>query len=155
MIVREAVTKYKKIGEINNPSNKMDNPEKVREAVIALFDKKELDYEKEHFLVLILNRKNGLKGIEVVTIGTQSSSLVHAREVFRTAVRDSAAAIIVAHNHPSGDPAPSSADIRVTRQLREASEIMGIELLDHVIVGTPEETDDGTGYYSFNDNGLL
>jgi DNA repair protein RadC len=156
MIIREAITKYKKVAEMNPVAGKVTESAKhAYKALLTFMEAKELDIEKEHFLVMILNQKNKIKGIEVVSTGTQNSSLVHSREVFRTAIRDGAAAIIVAHNHPSGNPSPSAADIRVTRQLREASEILGISLLDHVIIGLPEESDDGTGFYSFNEVGLL
>jgi DNA repair protein RadC len=75
--------------------------------------------------------------------------------VFKIAVLSSAAAIVVAHNHPSGDPAPSSADLQVTRRLREAALAMDIDLIDHVIVGLPEDDPAGKGYYSFRSAGLL
>lgn len=89
---------------------------------------------KEHFVVFLLNARNHLIKKEVVSIGTLSASLVHPREVFEPAIRHNSAAIIVAHNHPSGDPSPSDADIRITTQLIESGKIMGIEVLDHIIV---------------------
>lgn len=113
------------------------------------------DPEKEFFVVFSLTRKNRLKSYQIVSIGTLSSSLVHPREVFRPAIAHAASAIVVAHNHPSGDPAPSSADIQVTRQLREASRVVGIDLLDHVIIGEPQRSPTGIGYYSFRDAGLI
>lgn len=109
----------------------------------------------EKFWVLCLNRKNRLiKRIEV-TSGTATAALAHPREVFREAVRTSAAAVICVHNHPSGDPSPSTADIQVTRQLREAARTLDIEMLDHVIVGQPAADPLGLGYYSFRTAGLL
>jgi DNA repair protein RadC len=111
--------------------------------------------EVEKFWVLCLNRKNRLlKRIEI-TSGTAGSTLVHPREVFREAIREGSSAIVCVHNHPSGDPAPSAADIRVTRQLREAAQTIDIELLDHVIVGTRPADPTGLGYYSFRAAGLL
>lgn len=89
---------------------------------------------KEHFVVFLLNARNRLIKKEVVSIGTLSASLVHPREVFEPAIRHSSAAVIVAHNHPSGDPSPSDADIRITAQLIESGKIMGIDVLDHIIV---------------------
>jgi len=89
----------------------------------------------EKFWVLCLNRKNRLMKRIEVTSGTATAALAHPREVFREAVRETAAAVVCVHNHPSGDPAPSTADIHVTRQLREAARTLDIELLDHVIVG--------------------
>lgn len=109
----------------------------------------------EKFWVLSLNRKNRLIKCAEVTSGTATASLAHPREVFRAAIRASAAALICAHNHPSGDPAPSAADLQVTRQLREAARAVDIALLDHVIVGRPEADPTGLGYYSFRDAGLI
>jgi len=111
--------------------------------------------EVEKFQVLCLNRKNRLIRRVEATSGTASSSLVHPREVFREAIRMGASSVIVAHNHPSGDPAPSAADIRVTRQLREASAVIGIDLLDHIIVGEVIADPRQQGYYSFHDSGLI
>ncbi|MDX2187232.1 MAG: DNA repair protein RadC [Opitutaceae bacterium] len=109
----------------------------------------------EKFWVLCLNRKNRLIHRAEITSGIATSSLAHPREVFRVAVREGAVAVICAHNHPSGDPAPSSADIAVTRQLREASRALDITLLDHVILGTPAHDPLGRGHYSFREAGLL
>ncbi|HEU5080860.1 MAG TPA: DNA repair protein RadC [Opitutaceae bacterium] len=109
----------------------------------------------EKFWVLCLNRKNRLlKRIEV-TSGTATNSLVHPREVFRDAIREGAAALICVHNHPSGDPAPSTADIQVTRQLREAAKVICIDLLDHVIIGHKSADPTGVGHYSFRAAGLI
>lgn len=109
----------------------------------------------EKFWVLCLNRKNRLLRLHEATSGTASSSLVHPREVFREAIRHGASAVICVHNHPSGDPAPSAADIQVTRQLRDAARAVDIDLLDHVIVGRSAVDPAGLGYYSFRDAGLL
>lgn len=110
---------------------------------------------QESFWVIALDRKNKPMGRSLVTLGTASSCLVHPREVFKYAILQSASAVIVLHNHPSGDPAPSREDIRVTRQLREASHILQIELLDHIIMGNKEDDPTGIGFYSFQDAGLL
>ncbi len=110
--------------------------------------------EIEKFWILCLNRKNRLLRCVESTSGTATNSLVHPREVFREAIRLSASAIIAVHNHPSGDPAPSRADIKITRQLREAASIVGIDLLDHIILGQKSKDPRGTGYYSFNEAGL-
>jgi len=154
MNVYEAKITYKKVGTVDTDS--LDGPDKVYKYVIAsgLIDE---NPEQEHFFVIPLNRKNKPKpGIIRVTLGTASQTLIHPREVFRPCIMASASALIVCHNHPTGDVSPSSADIRVTRQLREAAEIIGIELLDHVIIGTALKSNpDGLPYYSFNDNGLL
>ncbi|GKV54418.1 UPF0758 protein [Sporosarcina sp. NCCP-2222] len=91
--------------------------------------------QQEHFVVLFLNVKNEVLHKQTVFIGSLNSSIVHPREIFREAVKRSAASIIVAHNHPSGHPAPSPEDIEVTKRLVEAGSIVGIDLLDHVIIG--------------------
>src|SRR5688572_5439777 len=89
----------------------------------------------ECFAVLILNTRRRVKGHQLITIGTMDTLLVHPREVFRGAVVAGAAAIVLAHNHPSGEPQPSEADIRVMRELIRAGQLMKIEVLDHVIIG--------------------
>ncbi len=110
---------------------------------------------QEALFIVLLDRKNHPLGRHLVTLGTLTGSLVHSREVFRAAIIAGAAAIVVSHNHPSGDPAPSSADLAVTRALREASHVLGIELLDHVIVGDKKADPAGVGHYSFRQAGLL
>ncbi len=95
-----------------------------------------LHYDQEVFVALPLDRKNHLIGNPVdISVGTVDASLAHPREVFRVCVRLSASSVIVAHNHPSGDPTPSKEDIEVTRQLINAGRIIGIPLLDHVVIG--------------------
>lgn len=109
----------------------------------------------EVFYVILLNQKNKPLGRIAISTGTVSATLVHQREVFRPAILAGASAIICAHNHPSGDPAPSAADITVTRRLREAAGTVDITLLDHVVLGRPECDPTGIGYYSFRSAGLL
>ncbi|TYP57617.1 RadC family protein [Thermosediminibacter litoriperuensis] len=104
--------------------------------------------EKEHFKVILLNVKNRVISIEEISIGSLNSSIVHPREVFKPAIKRSSAAIILVHNHPSGDPTPSREDIEITRRLVEAGRILGIDVLDHVIIGNPS-------YVSFKEKGLL
>ena len=111
--------------------------------------------EVEKFFVLCLNRKNRLLKRWEISSGTAHTALAHPREVFRAALRESASAIICAHNHPSGDPAPSAADVQVTRQLREAARTVDIPLLDHVILGRPGSDPTGKGHYSFREAGVL
>jgi len=106
------------------------------------------DARKEYFLALLLDGKNRIMRRVQISEGSLNQSLVHPREVFSPAVRDTAAALILVHNHPTGDPAPSTEDIAITRRLREAGEIMGIKVLDHIIVGDGE-------YLSFVERGLL
>lgn len=109
----------------------------------------------EKFWVLCLNRKNRLLRRVEVTSGTATAALAHPREVFREAIRESASAVICSHNHPSGDPAPSAADIQLTRQLREAARAVDIELLDHVVLGRASADPAGRGFFSFREAGLL
>ena len=90
---------------------------------------------QEAFCVLTLNTKNKMIAKHLITLGLADSAPVHPREVFRPAIADSAAAVILVHNHPSGDPTPSAEDLRVTRQLLEAGKVIGIRVLDHVIIG--------------------
>jgi DNA repair protein RadC len=92
-------------------------------------------FDREHFRVMYLDRKGGLLVMEDVSVGGLHSSIVHPREVFKTAVKKSAASMILIHNHPSGDPTPSREDIDITNRLIEAGKLMGIEVLDHVIIG--------------------
>ena len=128
-----------------------DNPEVVANHFRTVIAGEEI----ERFWTLCLDRKNRLIRRVEVTKGTATSSLAHPREVFRDAIRLSSAAVIVAHNHPSGDPAPSRADIQVTRQLREAAKVIGIDLLDHVVLGNKTKDPQGLGFYSFNEAGLI
>ena len=106
------------------------------------------DNRKELFLILLLDGKNRITRKVQVSEGSLNQSIVHPREVFAPAVRESAAAMIFIHNHPSGDPAPSREDREITRRLKEAGEILGIKVLDHIIIG------DGS-YFSFVESGLL
>ena len=92
-------------------------------------------FDRKHFRVMYLDRKGGLLVMEDVSVGGLHSSIVHPREVFKTAVKKSAASMILIHNHPSGDPTPSREDIDITNRLIEAGKLMGIEVLDHVIIG--------------------
>ena len=106
------------------------------------------DRRKEYFLALLLDSKNRIVREVQVSEGSLNQSIVHPREVFNQAVRDSAAAVLLVHNHPSGDPTPSREDREITRRLREAGDLLGIRVLDHMIIG------DGS-YLSFMEQGLL
>ncbi|HBG22290.1 MAG: DNA repair protein RadC [Syntrophaceticus sp.] len=104
--------------------------------------------DREHFRVMLLNTKNRVLGLETVSIGSLNASLVHPREVFKNAIQRSAAAIILIHNHPSGDPSPSPEDLEITVRLCEAGRLLGIEILDHIIIGDHV-------YASFREKGLI
>jgi DNA repair protein RadC len=103
---------------------------------------------QEHFVVFFLNTKNRIIRRKTITIGSLSATVIHPREVFRAAIQHSSAAIVCVHNHPSGDPTPSFEDIEVTRRLVDAGKIIGIDVLDHVIVGRD-------GYVSLKEGGLI
>jgi DNA repair protein RadC len=105
-------------------------------------------FDKEHFEILILDTKNRVIRVETVTMGILDSSLVHPREVFKNAIKYGAASVIIVHNHPSGDPAPSRDDMATTKRLCEAGQVVGISVLDHVIIG------DGK-HYSFKDENKM
>ena len=117
---------------------------KVFQDILALEDK--IDQEKEHYYVMHLNIRSQVMMVELVTIGVLNSSLVHPRETFRRAVIAGSAAIIIAHNHPSGEVDPSDEDTKITRVMLDAGNILGITMLDHIIF-----TKDN--YYSFKNNG--
>jgi DNA repair protein RadC len=106
---------------------------------VSLLMMEELRYlQKEHFVCLFLNTKNHVIGQETLSMGSLNASIVHPREVFLAAIKRSSASIICVHNHPSGDPTPSPEDIEITRRLVEAGSVIGIEVLDHVIIGDLE-----------------
>jgi len=103
--------------------------------------------DQENFVAVLLNTKNEVIEFPTISVGTLSASLVHPREVFKPAIRASAAGIVLAHNHPSGKVAPSRGDREVTGRLTEAAKIIGIDVLDHVILGD--------GYFSMKEHGIL
>ncbi len=102
---------------------------------------------KEHFVALHLDGKNRIICLDRVSVGSLNQSIVHPRELFKTACLSSAAAIILIHNHPTGDPTPSREDLSITRRLKEAGDILGIKVIDHIIIGD--------SFHSFVENGLL
>ncbi|HCF49795.1 MAG TPA: hypothetical protein DER60_05910 [Syntrophomonas sp.] len=120
------------------------SPEDVKTLVME--DMRYLD--REHFKVIYLDRKGGIIVTEDISVGGLHSSMAHPREVFKNAVKRSAASIILVHNHPSGDPHPSNEDMETTRRLVEAGQIVGIEVLDHVIIGDNK-------YCSMKSRGLI
>jgi len=128
----------------------LDTPERVAD----LLREQNRPYLVENFQVIFLNTRRRMIGMRVLSQGTLDTLLVHPREVFRSAIAAGAAAIVVAHNHPSGDPTPSEQDIRVTRDLMRAGQLLKIELVDHVILGrrTPEQPRD---FVSLREMGYL
>ncbi len=112
-------------------------------------------FDQEEFHVLLLNTRCQIIGEELITLGLLNKSLVHAREVFRTAIRSACYQILVCHNHPAGDPQPSDADIQLTRNLIIAGKIIDIQLLDHIIIGDPATDPEQLGYFSFAEHHLM
>lgn len=137
MTVREDISNYLKTG------TRYTAPSQVYDTFRFLMHE-----TKEMFLTLHLDGKNRITCMDIVSIGSLNQSIVHPREVFKTACISNAAAILCIHQHPTGDPTPSSEDLAITRRLKEAGEIMGIKLLDHIIIGEGE-------YISFVERGLL
>ena len=127
------------------------NPGKVQEVLsTVLASEHEVDRMKEHFWIVGLNTRNVIQYVDLVSLGTLNASLVHPREVFRFSIyKGGVSSIILAHNHPSGDAEPSEEDMKVTRRLVEAGKIIGIEVLDHIILG------DGDNFYSFKERGII
>jgi DNA repair protein RadC len=133
-----------------------DTPEKVVQAWRETVEADPIfDAEKEHFVVFFMDTKHRVKGFNIVSIGNLTSALAHPREVFRPAIATASSALIVAHNHPSGDSSPSSADLIATRNLLDAGKIIGINILDHVIIGVKERCPRELGYYSFREAGII
>lgn len=106
------------------------------------------DYKKEHFIVFYLDSRNQEIKREIISVGSLNANLVHPREVFEPAVKNLAAQVILAHNHPSGDPEPSKDDLEINKRLVGAGKILGIEIIDHIIVTKNE-------FFSFKDKGLI
>src|SRR3990167_6397820 len=120
------------------------NPQSVVKAIQSSIK----DKAKEHFKLILLNTRNKIIGISTVSIGTLNSNLVHPREVFKDAISHSAASVVFAHNHPSGDSEPSEDDLIITKRLTEAGKILGVEVLDHIIITK-------NGFFSFKEKGLI
>jgi DNA repair protein RadC len=120
------------------------NPEAVVKAIRAGIQ----DKAKEHFKLILLNSRNRVISISNISTGTLTTSLVHPREVFKEAITHSAASVVLAHNHPSGDPEPSEDDLKITKKLVESGKILGIEVIDHIIVGK-------NSFCSFREKGLI
>lgn len=117
--------------ELRQEGPTLDTPERIAD----LLREANRNYEVEHFQAVLLNTRRKLIRVEHVSQGTLDTILVHPREVFKTAIAANAAAVVLVHNHPSGDPTPSEADIKVTRDLIRAGQLLKIDVLDHVIIG--------------------
>lgn len=122
------------------------SPEDANNIVNVVLDLYSESVEK--FGILTLNTKNQVAGVHILSVGTLNGSMVHPREVFKAAVLNNAASIVCFHNHPSGDPTPSPEDIETTKRLVDAGELMGIQVLDHIVVGDNR-------FYSLKEQGMM
>lgn len=136
MLVRE--------GTVGAETRKITNSEEAAKLLSGYFE----GHDREEFVVLLLDAKHHVRGIHTVSIGSLSMSIVHPRETFKAAIVSNASTVILAHNHPSGDPTPSKEDRELTARLKQCGELLGIPVLDHVIVGEGR-------HYSFADMGAL
>jgi DNA repair protein RadC len=128
---------------------KLDSPELIHE----LLGREMRMLRTESLRVVLLDTRYRLMRVESVSVGSMNESIAHPREIFRPAITYSAYAVIVVHNHPSGDASPSQTDHSLTRRLAEAAELLQIKLLDHIIIGAPSEGN--PGYFSFKEAGVL
>jgi DNA repair protein RadC len=133
---------------VGNHKWEVGQPLRSSEDVFRHFSDSLGNEKRELFYVVLLNNKNRKIREVKISEGSLTASLVHPREVYNPVIRESAAAVIFVHNHPSGDPAPSQEDIEITRRLKEVGDLMGVRVLDHVVIGLER-------YYSFSDKGLL
>lgn len=134
--IRDSITNY------ISPGSRYTSPDQIFETFKFLRDE-----TKEYFIAIHLDGKNRIICIDQVSVGSLNQSIVHPREVFKTSLLSSAAAIILLHNHPSGDPTPSREDMEITKRLREAGDLLGIRILDHIVIGDT--------YISFVERGVL
>ncbi len=143
MIIEERVFEESESMKRRN-SETITSPDRLYEIIKSNITQ----FSKEHFFVISLDTRNNLIGVDEISVGTLTASLVHPRETFESAIRRHAAKIIISHNHPSGETDPSDDDMKITRRLIEAGKIMGIEVLDHIIITK-------TGYLSFKEQLLI
>jgi len=140
--VFETLTVAEPVGNYLSPKIRYTSPTQIFDTFNFL------QYEtKEYFIAIHLDGKNRILAVDICSIGSLNQSIVHPREVFKTALLSSAAGLILLHNHPSGDPTPSNEDLEVTRRLRDAGDLIGVKVLDHLVIGT--------SYYSFVEKGLI
>lgn len=138
-VVKETSGRYDVRKKIQSPNDIFNIAQNVIQAN---------EYAEENLWLITLDTKNNITGIFTVSTGSLNSSIVHPREVFKRAVLQNASSIIICHNHPSGDPAPSQEDINITKRIYDAGKILGIELLDHIIIGDNK-------YTSLKEKGVL
>lgn len=140
--VFETLTIKEEVNRHLQPFTRYTSPEQVFNTFYFLRQE-----TKEYFFAIHLDGKNRICCIDEVSVGSLNQSIVHPREVFKTALLSSAAAIILLHNHPTGDPTPSREDLEITRRIKEAGDLLGVKLLDHIIIGD--------SFISFVSQGLL
>ena len=130
--------------------NQISNRKQVTSPTVAADILKEMlsNQDREHFVIVLLNKKNHITGINTVSIGSLDASIIHPREVIKPAILANAAAVIFAHNHPSGDPTPSNEDQTITKHLKNALDLMAIEVKDHIIIGE-------NCFFSFKEKGMI
>lgn len=151
MKIYETTLQFRCVRE-DAPDQAVSKPALVMAYMAGAFDGNPM---QESVWVVSLNRKNVPISRHMVTLGTATACLAHPREVFRPAILANATGIVIVHNHPSGDPTPSNGDLQFTQQIRNAATIVGIELLDHVVIGDAKADPSGRGYYSFREAGML
>lgn len=135
---------------ISEKQARTNNPKDLAQLLVDVLNtESDNDQNKEHFWGIYFNSRNIIKKIELISLGCLNASIVHPRETFRPAIDCNSASLIIAHNHPSRNTEPSEDDINITNRLKKAGEILGIELLDHLII-----TLDGN-YYSFKEKNIL
>ena len=150
MKIYEAKVNYSIKGEIS--ARLLNTSEDTVDYMAGAFD----EYpEQESFWVIFLNRKNRPIGRQMLSLGNSHQCIACPRDIFKAILRANASSFICVHNHPSGDPAPSSQDIRFTRQLREAAQVLEIPFVDHVIIGEKESDPNELGHYSFRKAGMI
>ena len=130
--------------KVPNGTKRISSPKEVFKILQMYLD----GADREHLVCICLNTKNHVINIETISIGSLNASIVHPREVFKIAILSNSASIILGHNHPSGDPTPSREDINISERLKECGQILGIDVLDHVIIGEDS-------YISLKDKGLV
>lgn len=136
--------KMEKVKSMLVDNKQISSPEDVFRIVNKYLD----GVDREHLVLLTLDTKNKVTSINTVSIGSINTSIVHPREVFKTAILSNASSVILSHNHPSGDVTPSKEDIDITKRIKECGRILGIELLDHVIIGDDK-------YSSLKEKGII
>ena len=146
IVIEEAGVEYRITSD-----RKIRTPQEASDAVSPVLS----TLSQEAFVVLSLDSKNGMRSSEISTIGILDATLIHPREVFKIAISKNAAAIIVVHNHPSGDPTPSAEDVRITKTLVQAGHILNIPVLDHVVIGKPDATTGRGEFISMREAGLV